>query len=219
MKYLSPSLLDSFAYYISVRDDEQKEIKRKEIIDRLNGVKTPSTPAQIEGLNFEGAVYEACVLGKYKDKNQRYADCVNEIADIVRGGAYQHAINIEVNGVRFFSLPDKPIAIDFINVNTAYDVKTTSKYEVGKYQFYNQHLVYLLALRNEQIDNFMYLITDFKNVYKEFYQWKPSFGATLKSNMAEFFNYLTADNEMNTAYQNYCTKKDKEFQDIALVSK
>ncbi len=211
-KYLSPSLLDSFAYYLSIRDDEQKDTKRKEIIDRLNDVKIPPTPAQREGLAFEGAVYEACVIGEYKDKDQRYADCVNEIAAIVRDGTYQYAINIEINGVRFYSLPDRPIAIDFLNINTAYDIKTTAKYDIGKYQFSNQHLVYLLALREEKIDNFVYLITDFRNVYKEYYQWRQSFESNLMSNMAEFFNYLTADPEMSVAYENYCARKDSQCQ-------
>jgi hypothetical protein len=211
LKFLSPSLLDSFAYYLSIQDSEQSQSKRAEIINRLLDIKTPANEALLAGLEFEKNVQLAC-NDCFVSKGEKYDDCVIEIANVVRGGIYQHPINVEIDGVLFFSEPEKPISIDFLKINTAYDVKTTKKYEVGKYQFGNQHLVYLLALRQERIDNFVYLVTDFRNVYQEFYQWKPSFRDTLKSNITQFFDYLSSDIEMSNAYLAYCQRKEKACQ-------
>jgi hypothetical protein len=209
MKRLSPTLLDSFAYYLSV-DEEQSADKRQELLNRLNGVKLPPNEAMQRGIDFENAVIAAC-NGKYEFSSEKYDLCVKEVSEIVQGGFSQYPVFLEIAGVRIDGF------IDFLKLNTIFDVKTTSKYEVGKYQFNNQHLVYLLALRQEKINRFVYLATDLSNVYPEEYFFHPDMENQLRSNVIAFLDYLTNDYEMQEAYKIYCEREVKQCSTIQTI--
>lgn len=210
MKRLSPTLLDSFAYYLSIDDCEQSADKRQELLDRLNGVSLPPNEAMQRGIDFENAVIAAC-NGKYEFSNEKYDYCVKEVCEIVQGGFSQYPVSFEMCDVKIDGF------IDFLKLNTVFDVKTTKKYEVGKYQFNNQHLVYLLALRQERINRFVYLVTDFSNVYQEEYFYHPEIENKLRSNIVAFLDYLTNDYEMQEAYKIYCEREVKKCSTIQTI--
>jgi len=194
MYRLSPTLLDSFDYYLSIEDEEQSQQKRQELIDYLNGKKVVSEAMQ-KGVDFENNVV-LCNMGEKIDcEDERYFDCVHEIAGIVDGSVYQWHIEREFEGVLIHGYAD------FINRNRVFDVKTTANYEVGKYRNRMQHRIYLACLRQERIDNFTYLITDFRNVYKEDYFWMPEYENELRTSIGLFFEYLSNDVEMKQAYE------------------
>ena len=200
---ISPTLLDSFAYYLSVEDGEQSEQKRQEIIAYLRGEKTTSEAMQ-NGLMFEQDVV-ACLQGKaLMTTDAGIIKCAEEIAGIVKGGVYQHHVEREINGVTVHGY------IDFLKRNTIADVKTTKKYEIGKYNKKNQHRIYLYCTQPMKIDRFAYLVTDFKNVYREDYQWLDNYETDLKTNIQAFFDYLENDNEMKTAYMQKMEALDSE---------
>lgn len=208
---LSPTILDSFAYYLSIDNDEQSEVKRQEIIARFDGKEIVKSEAMQKGIDFEATVLKCCnEPDKFSYENDK---CVVEIADMVRGGIYQHSAVCVCGDVYLHCI------MDFLKANTVYDVKTTSKYEIGKYGQSNQHLAYLQALRAEKINRFVYLATDFRNVFYEDYNYQPAFEDTLKSNIARFFDYLQSDKEMNQAYQNYCTRKEQILCDLIQQTK
>lgn len=190
---ISPSLLDSFGYYLSIEDTEKSAQSRQEIIDGLNGIKVTNEAMQA-GTDFENAVVKAVQFNFVPTDDKMYDACVVECADEVRGSIYQYHVEKEFCGVLIHGV------IDFLRANRIIDTKTTSKYEIGKYRDKNQHLIYLSCLQDEGVDRFTYLVTDFKNVYKEDYFWNPKMLDTLKANIHEFLDYLENDAEMKQAF-------------------
>lgn len=194
MYRLSASLLDSFDYFLSIEDEEQSRQKRDELIAYLRGEKTTSEAMQ-KGLDFEQAVM-LCAMGHEPDvKDERYKSCVIEIARQVRGSVYQYHVERRFDNVILHGY------MDFLNRNRVDDLKTTSSYEVGKYRNRSQHRIYLYCLQPEKIVDFRYIITDFRNIYYEDYQWNPSFEDDLRTSINRFFDYLDNDTEMKQAYE------------------
>ena len=193
MYQISPTFLDSFAYYIAKEDGEQE---RAELLARLRGEPTEISESMQRGIDFETAV------GKFRDGTyemvpgqESYDSCVMEISRLVAGGIPQMHVERELGGVLVHGY------IDFLNANWIYDIKTTKSYEVGKYLQRNQHLAYLYCLEPCDIRHFGYLVTDFRNVYAEDYHWHPSFTDRLRGNIAAFFDYLEVDKEMREAFE------------------
>jgi hypothetical protein len=192
---ISPSLLDSFDYYMSIEDEEKSAIARKELIDYLSGVRT-TNDAMKAGLDFEDAVVQTiqggCVI---IPNDEAYARCVAECANEVRGSLYQYHVQAELGGVIVHGF------IDFLNRNKVTDLKTTAKYEIGKYTNKSQHRIYLYCLKDCGINKFTYLVSDFRNVYKEDYCWQVSYEDELKSAINDFMAYLNLDPEMKAAFE------------------
>lgn len=81
------------------------------------------------------------------------------------------------------------------------DIKTTGKYNAFKYRNNWQHKVYPFCLNQNQIfiDEFEYLITDFKNVYTELYVYDKSkdFFA-LQNHCEQFIEFLESHKHLIT---------------------
>lgn len=190
---ISPTFLDSFGYYLSIEDDEQSKTARQELIDRLAGVKHEPNEAMQKGIDFENAVL-AYWINEQVQPSSPYDECVKEVAEYIKGSISQVHVETEIAGGIVHGY------IDFLRGNQIYDVKTCSSYDVGKYLGRNQHLVYLYALRNDNIRRFQYMITDFRNVYKEDYFYNPNIEKQLTANIREFLTYLENDKEMKDAF-------------------
>lgn len=195
MNRISPTLLDSFGYYMSIEDDERSAVVRGELLARLRREEREPSAAMQKGLDFEAHVVRALKNEYLTSGDLKYDACVQEVADFVEGGLHQVHIQAEVNGVLVHGY------IDFLCGNLIVDVKTTKKYTMGKYYSGNQHLVYMYALRPAKITSFSYLVTDFRNVYREDYSWNPKMLDQIKSNLADWFGYLENDPEMREAYE------------------
>jgi len=194
MYRLSASLLDSFDYFLSIEDEEQSIQKRAELIAYLRGEKTTSEAMQ-DGLDFEQAVM-LCAMGQEPDeKDEKENDCIREIAEQVKGSVYQYHVERQLGNVILHGYTD------FLNRNRVDDLKTTKSYEVGKYRNRSQHRIYLYCLQPEKILDFRYIVTDFRNVYHEDYQWQPSYEDDLRTSINRFFEYLENDAEMKQAFE------------------
>jgi len=180
---------------MSIEDTERSTIARDELLARIRGEKKPPNEAMQRGIDFENNVVLA-MNGKYAPgKIDKYAECVLEVAGIVEGSIYQKHVEAEIDGIIIHGYTD------FLRRNWIRDCKTTKKYEIGKYQKSNQHLAYLYCLRELGINNFMYVVTNFRQIFTEIYFWQSSFRDDLKSNIIQFFDYLESDSEMKFAYQ------------------
>jgi len=198
---ISPTLLDSFFYYLSIDDEEQCRQKRQELINYLNGIKTTSE-AMENGKAFEDDVL-ACVQGRpLMTADQKIIACAEEIAAIVKGGTSQYHVERELDGISLHGYED------WLKRNVIYDIKTTSKYEIGKYNHKNQHRIYLYCMQPLKIDRFVYLVTDFKTVYREDYVWLPRYEEDLRANVRAWFDYLENDPEMKRAYMDKMSRKE-----------
>jgi len=203
MSRLSPTLLDSFHYYIGIEDDDRAGIARGELLARLRGEKTPPNEAMQKGIDFESNVWHR-IGGTYhhEDHKDVYTQCVEGVADLVCSCMPQVHVERELDGVLLHGW------IDALGPNVIYDIKTTSRYAIGKYLKNHQHRVYLYCLEG-QAPFFSYLVSDFRNIYKEDYAWKPSYKDDLKSSIARWFDYLDTDLEMLKAWE------QKQIRDAA----
>jgi hypothetical protein len=167
MNYLiTPSLLNSWQYYLNCREGYEDSAKES-FINTLKRIKAPTTEAQQKGIDFENYVKLATEgkKGFITTENQQYADCIQEIADIVEGGAWQVKVykDMIIDNFNFF-LYGK---VDVLKGNYAYDIKYTGNYkEAGKFFDSYQHPFYLECL---DVPHFAYLISDGKNVWREDY--------------------------------------------------
>jgi len=191
---ISPSQLDSFAYYLSVEDSEKSDAVRQEMLDSLRGIKVANEAMQA-GIDFETDVFNYA-QGIYEaGKNDKYNACVAECAENIYGSIYQYHVERVIDGVCIHGV------IDFLNRNNITDLKACDSYSIGKYQERSQHLIYLACLEDFGIDHFTYLVSDFRNVYKEDYVWQPTMLDTLRGRITRFFDYLENDVEMKTAFE------------------
>ena len=79
--------------------------------------------------------------------------------------------------------------MDGIGDNTAFDLKSTSFYEPGRFQN-NHQILYLLGLQKYGIERLDYIITDFNAVYVETYDLKTYDFNPLYTQIEKFILFL-----------------------------
>ena len=181
---ISPTLLDSFAYYLGNESDDA----RADMLARIRGTGV-TTPAMQGGIDFEAAVV-SCDAGVYEGDDE----AVFEVAERLQGAIWQQHVEREIAGVVLHGY------VDAIIGPRAFDVKTTGKYVFGKYLRNHQHRSYLYCLQPQQIEQFSYVVNCKGNVYVEDYVWSPTYEEDLKAAIAGFYNYLEVDDEMKAAW-------------------
>lgn len=173
------TMLDSWAYFLHSDMDVQ------EFIDRLNGRQEPSPQAD-KGRLFNQLIddilagNEVEMIGDvYRVREYGFAKYL--VDDIVKSllsygfepipqlKLYKDIEVVKTLGERYTVTIYG--VIDYLVGSTCIDLKTTSRYEFGKYRYGFQHKIYPIILSESfvKIENFIYMATDFKNVYKEEY--------------------------------------------------
>jgi hypothetical protein len=156
----SATLLNTFHLYLNDDSDYYTEQK---VIDALNRTVVMTDRMKI-GSEFgkllsDGVQYNAPVT---------LFDTIIH-PDIINAIRKELDVNNAIAEVRCDYMIDSNILIygyaDFVN-RRLYEVKTTGNYEVCKYQHMVQHKVYAIALN---LPDTCYLVTDFKDWYKEEY--------------------------------------------------
>jgi len=197
-KYLlTPSLLNSFSYYLQ---DEWKgpEESRADFLKTLSRERFWPNEAMQRGIDFENAI---CRVAEHLAKYKCEPDCVpalefanyqivKKIADQVCYGLWQQSVKKEIKvGNQEFLLYGRT---DVIKRDTIYDIKYTGNYELGKFLDSSQHLIYLYC---SDLPNFSYLISDGKDWWKEDYYNNEQVEDQIKSKIADFMSYLENDLE------------------------
>ena len=193
VRYLiSPSLLDSFAFYKNSDPDRSLE-GYNEFLRVLSRERSEPNEAMQRGIDFEYLVEKTCnwenidwasLLAQkseklksldieganiskarsFVDKNKKLINCIEEVGSIVSGGIWQYPVKkeITINNIDFLLYG----RTDVIKEDRIYDIKRVSKYKIGKYQKSLQYAIYLYC---SNFKNFSYLICDGNSVYKEDY--------------------------------------------------
>jgi hypothetical protein len=201
IKYLlTPSLLNSYAYYIQ---DEWKSPadSRADFLKALSREKFEPNEAMQKGIDFEGdvqlATNELNEINIFHDDYDERQYIINQIAKIVRGGLWQQSVKKEIKvGNQEFLLYGRT---DVIKRDTVYDIKFTSNYELGKFLDSSQHLIYLYC---SGLPNFSYLISDGENWWREDYHNHEQVEDQIKSKIADFMSYLENDLEAKEMFIN-----------------
>jgi len=197
-KYLlTPSLLNSYAYYIQDEFKSPTE-SRADFLKTLSRERFEANLSMQKGLDFESAI---CRVSKHLAKWKCEPDCVpalefcnyqivKELAEEVCYGLWQQSVKKEITvGNQEFLLYGRT---DVIKRDTIYDIKFTSNYELGKFLDSSQHLIYLYC---SKLPNFSYLISDGKDWWREDYYNNEQVEDQIKSKIADFMSYLDNDLE------------------------
>ncbi len=147
MNYLiTPSLLNSWQWFLSVEDDDKQEAERQKFIATLKREKFEKTPAMEFGIKFEDDIAFMC-----RTKTKTINDTANEIVNIVSGGTWQLPCKKLYKNFLLYG------RMDVVKGNVVYDIKTASRYDVGKFQKSAQHRLYLYCTGLERCD---YLVAE-----------------------------------------------------------
>jgi len=156
---LYPTLLNSFSLYQSqARDSFGKIIVDDiEMIERINRVRKPTNKAQQKGMDFERAV----ILG---ENEELFAEGIIDQARQLLPEKYKTQFYLEARykNAQIYGY------VDGVGDHIAFDLKSTSYYEPGRFLKNHQNL-YLLGLQKYGIERLDYVITDFKQLYVETY--------------------------------------------------
>ncbi len=158
---MTQSLLAAWQYNLSGGPQE-------EFLSVLRREKTEQTQAMKDGIEFERLVWE-CACGKEPEEKHKWAQGIREIAEIVRGGAYQVALSdeAEIEGEKYLLYG----IVDFVKQGVIFDVKFSKRYEnrgnVNYYLTSPQAPMYLRLLPGAK--QFVFLISDGAQVFREAY--------------------------------------------------
>ena len=158
---MTQSLLAAWQYNLSGGPQE-------EFLSVLRREKTEQTQAMKDGMEFERLVWE-CACGKEPEEKHKWAQGIREIAEIVRGGAYQVALSdeAEIEGEEYLLYG----IVDFVKQGVIFDVKFSKRYEnrgnVNYYLTSPQAPMYLRLLPGAK--QFVFLISDGAQVFREAY--------------------------------------------------
>lgn len=164
------SLLSSWLYSMNSSPYEDATSDRDsfaEFMQVLRREPTPTTDAMQKGIDFEDlvtAIVKNDAVGM--SRNPDWYDAAKQIADIVGGGSLQHRArkSTEIFGMTILMYG----RLDALKAGTIYDIKFSGSYDRGKYFDSTQHPMYLDLV--PEANDFVYLVSDGKNVYKERYR-------------------------------------------------
>jgi len=224
-KYLiTPSLLNSYQYYINDEFKSPAE-SRADFLKTLSKEKLELNEAMQKGIDFEddiklycetnrlipseairdkrfswkGGYLDATNSKEYTDLNNKfnnYLDVIIPIAKIVKGGLWQQTCKKDLHiGDKDFLLYGK---MDVVKRDTVYDIKFTSKYELGKFLDSAQHLIYLYCTG---LPKFQYLISDGEDFWIEDYHNHANIENEIKSKISDFLGYLENDKEAKEMFE------------------
>lgn len=191
MRYLlTPSLYNSWRYYNSREDS-----KKSDFLDTLLRKQFEPNDAMLKGIKLENDVVTVSKGKALDGETLDYTQCVNEIADLLKGCLWQQKamFDLTINGQRFLMYGKA----DALKRDWCYDVKFTKNYDIGKFQKSIQHPVYLRGLG---APNFRYVISDGFNVWCEDYHNSPELQEEMESRVAEMVAGIFADDEFREAY-------------------
>lgn len=184
MYLITPSLLNSFAYYMAY-DGEDEISSRADFLRTLSREKSAPTEAMQRGIDFENRVFAYC--NGTPDDNET----VKAIGDIVKGGMWQQAVKMTYGEYLLYA------RADVIKRDTIYDIKCSKVYDLGKYYNSAQHKIELFVTG---MPKFSYLISDERNWFREDYFNHDGLELEIRHMLREFTGYLGHDSHASQLF-------------------
>jgi hypothetical protein len=201
-----PTLLDGFSFYKRSEDENAKQ----DMLDRINRVERPKTPPMLRGIAFNGLVDDAAcgllrVAGDVAVEDVTCPAWILEayaarFRDAARQVYVEAPLETSYGSVLIYGFMDETVA------DTGYEIKTTSKYEFPKYLHNWQHPAYLHCMRHNGVDvhKFVYMATDFRQIYEEAYRYREEDTDRLVSVCNEFIEFLEINRDRITDRRIFC---------------
>lgn len=174
---LTQTLINSWLYLYQV-DGEYYDKAYQDFLKTLKRIPLEDNEIFARGREFEKQV----INGEYK-----------EIYDIIKGGSYQvsKSKSLVVDNINFTIYG----IADFIKNGVIYDTKRVNQYELQKYQYSSQHLIYLYLF--DDCYEFTYLIVDNSDTtYEETYK-RNDLTLTIENLIHNFISFLKENNLFN----------------------
>ena len=197
---ITQSLLASWQYLFDCAEG-QEEKAMEDFLKALRREPIEATEAMQNGIDFENAV-NAYLKDSTETPDDRWGDTYKEVAEVVRGAQSQVVAYKEktIAGIDFLLYA----RCDFVRAGRVIDTKFVGKYEVGKYFNSPQHPVYLDCI--PQAHEFVYLVSDGKDVYQERY---PRADIENIDRLVEnFISYLEGANLLSLYKEKWVTKHE-----------
>ena len=180
---LTQTLINSWLYLYQC-DGEYYEKCYQDFLKTLKRIPLEDNEIFARGREFETQVLN----GEYK-----------EIYDIIKGGSYQVSKKKELV-VDNLDFTVYGIA-DFIKNGVIYDTKRVNQYELQKYQYSSQHLIYLYLF--DDCYEFTYLIVDNSDTtYEETYK-RNDLTMSIETLIHNFISFLKENNLFNIYLENW----------------
>lgn len=177
---ITPSLINALDY---AAGSDAAEGAMEDFRETLRRLPKPTTEAQQRGILFETNVYGASV-GRFSPDDSDAEQAAAWLGRRLRGAAYQ------VKGSRRFRVNGLDLLLsgvaDFIRAGICYDIKTTGRYEYGKYFTNTQHPTYFALF--DGLKRFDYLIFDGHQLYRETY--RPGDFQPIETHIVRFLDTL-----------------------------
>ena len=174
---LTQTLINSWLYLYQC-DGEYYEKCYQDFLKTLKRIPLEDNEIFARGREFEKQV----INGEYK-----------EIYDIIKGGSYQVSKKKELV-VDNLDFTVYGIA-DFIKNGVIYDTKRVNQYELQKYQYSSQHLIYLYLF--DDCYALTYLVVDNSDTtYEETYK-RNDLTMTIETLIHNFISFLKENNLFN----------------------
>lgn len=181
---LTQTLINSWLYLYQVNDGEYYDKAYQDFLKTLKRIPLEDNEIFARGREFEKQV----INGEYK-----------EIYDIIKGGSYQVSKKKELV-VDNLDFTVYGIA-DFIKNGVIYDTKRVNQYDLQKYQYSSQHLIYLYLF--DDCYEFTYLIVDNSDTtYEETYK-RNDLTLSIETLIHNFISFLKENNLFNIYLENW----------------
>lgn len=159
-----PSLLDAYQWYAS----SEKEEAEDEFINKINRV--PFSSKEADRGTWVNKIIDLALDGEKEFDIKCLDGAYNEIATYLKGSIIQGytSTQIEIDGkiIELYGY------YDYLQYDKVIDLKTTKSYDLGKYKNSMQLHFYPVSLIDNgfEINEFEFLVYDFKDVYIEPYK-------------------------------------------------
>lgn len=188
---MTHSLLSSWLYTMKENPYEDMNTQRNpfaEFMQVLRREPTETTEAMQKGIDFENLV--TSITKGYRNTKDRWYRAADQIAKVVNGGVLQYRTKKEfqVRGITILLYG----RLDVLKAGVIYDIKFSSKYDVGKYINSTQHPVYLELV--PEAKEFTYLISNGSSVWTETYRRDET--PSIFPIISDFFEWLEVNGLM-----------------------
>lgn len=181
---LTQTLINSWLYLYQVNDGEYYDKAYQDFLKTLKRIPLEDNEIFARGREFEKQV----INGEYK-----------EIYDIIKGGSYQvsKSKSLVVDNINFTIYG----IADFIKNGVIYDTKRVNQYDLQKYQYSSQHLIYLYLF--DDCYEFTYLIVDNTDTFYEETYKRNDLTLTIDTLIHNFISFLKENNLFNIYLENW----------------
>ncbi|QIL40996.1 hypothetical protein G7074_18020 [Pedobacter sp. HDW13] len=180
-----PTLLDSFVYYKKTEELN----KFVELIDKINRVKVERHNGLSKGIAFENVINN--LIDNRSTVNDFNLELVHSIVSkLKRCTSKQKKLETVIDSpygkIKLYGI------FDYEFPQMYADLKTTENYSFGKYDDHIQHKMCSLICKNNgaPIEQFNYVITDFKYWYIENYKCTDSLHDDLMYEIYDFISFI-----------------------------